>query len=94
MTVNIDFEINTPQAFKVLCDTLSIALVEEPKFICNAHNELVVVNDKGELIDDRGELYLAVYHLATKVFMNTEFRAELDDPRKLMCKLYEQKEEH
>ena len=42
--------------------------------------------------DDRGELYLALYHLATKIFPNTEFRHEFDNPNTLMSSLYIAKE--
>ena len=43
--------------------------------------------------DDRGELYLALYHLATKIFPNTEFRHDFEDPNTLMSSLYKEKYE-
>jgi len=53
------------------------------------------VNKDGEIVcdyDDRGELYLALYHLATKIFPNTGFRHLFDNPNVLMKDLYIAKE--
>ena len=36
---------------------------------------------------------MALYHLATKICGNTEFRSIFDDPNVLMSKLYKKKEE-
>lgn len=86
MTVNISMELTVEQAFEILLKTLHVELDDDPpKF------EI----DDGEIVcdhDDRGELYLALYHLATKMFPNTEFRHLFDDPNALMSKLYIAKE--
>ena len=42
--------------------------------------------------DDRGELYLALYHLATKIFPNTYFRSMFEDPNSFMSGLYIKKD--
>ena len=36
-------------------------------------------------------LYLALYHLAAKIFPNTEFRATFDDPNVLIANLYKER---
>ena len=86
MIVNVSMDINESQAFQILLNTLDVKLPEDiPEF---------KVRD-GEIIcdwDDRGELYLALYHLATKIFPNTEFRHEFDNPNTLMNALYIAKE--
>ena len=86
MKVNVSMDLNESQAFQILLETLDVKLPEDiPQF---------KVSD-GEIVcdwDDRGELYLALYHLATKIFPNTEFRHEFDDPNTLMKDLYIAKE--
>lgn len=79
------------EAFKILCQTLGVKLVESPKFVGD-EGEILLVNEDGKVIDDRGELYLALYHLATKICPNTEFRHNFENPNKLMCELYEEKD--
>lgn len=86
MKVNVSMDLNESQAFQILLKTLDVNLPEDiPQFkVCD-----------GEIVcdyDDRGELYLALYHLATKIFPNTEFRHEFDDPNTLMKDLYIAKE--
>lgn len=86
MKINISMDLTVEQAFQILLDILNVRLDDDPpKF---------EVED-GEIVcnyDDRGELYLALYHLATKIFPNTEFRHLFDDPNTLMSKLYMTKE--
>lgn len=86
MTIDVSMELTVEQAFEILLKTLHVDLdVDSPKF------EI----DDGEIVcdcDDRGELYLALYHLATKIFPNTDFRSLFDDPNTLMSKLYIAKE--
>ena len=86
MTVNVSMDLTVLQAFSILLQTLHVELNDEPpKF---------KVED-GEIVcdcDDRGELYLALYHLATKIFPNTEFRYLFNDPNILMNDLYSAKE--
>ena len=86
MKVNVSMDLDEAQAFQILLKTLDVKLPEDiPEF---------KVRD-GEIVcdyDDRGELYLALYHLATKIFPNTEFRYEFDDPNILMSSLYIAKE--
>ena len=86
MTIDVSIELTVEQAFEILLKTLHVNLDDDlPKF------EI----ENGEIVcdcDDRGELYLALYHLATKIFLNTEFRSLFDDPNVLMSKLYIVKE--
>ena len=86
MKVNVSIDLTAEQAFQILLDTLNVGLDDvPPKF------EI----DNGEIVcdyDDRGELYLALYHLATKIFPNTEFRHLFDNPNTLMNNLYMMKE--
>ena len=71
------------QAFSILLQTLDVELKEDiPTF---------KVNEFGDIVcdyDDRGELYLALYHLATKICPNTEFRNLFEDPNTIMAALY------
>ncbi len=86
MKVNVSMDLTESQAFQILLQTLNVKLDEcPPKFEV----------DDGEIVcdyDDRGELYLALYHLAAKIFPNTEFRHLFDDPNTLMKDLYMSKE--
>lgn len=86
MKVNVSMDLNESQAFNILLKTLGVTLPEDlPEF---------KIRD-GEIVcdyDERGELYLALYHLATKIFPNTEFRHEFYNPNTLMKDLYIAKE--
>ena len=86
MKVNISMDLTVDQAFQILLDILKVRLDDDPpKF------EI----EDGEIVCDcdyRGELYLALYHLATKIFPNTEFRHLFDNPNTLMNDLYIAKE--
>lgn len=88
--INLNFEIEPIEAFNMLCQALHVELkdnIDESDFIIEDGE--IVVKD----YDDRGELYMALYHLATKIYGNTEFRSIFDDPNVLMSKLYKKKEE-
>lgn len=88
MKVNVSMNLDEAQAFHILLETLGVKLQEDtPEF--EIKDGEIVVSD----YDDRGELYLALYHLATKIFPNTEFRHDFDDPNTLMSSLYAEKEE-
>lgn len=84
MIVNVPMEFDTGSAFKVLCDVVGVKINEynPPKFSVNEYGDIVCD------ADDRGELYLAMYHLATKLFPNTAFRNVFDNPNALMSDLY------
>lgn len=84
MKINVPMEFNTASAFNALCDTIGVKIDEDnpPKFSVNEYGEIVCD------VDDRGELYLAMYHLATKLFPNTEFRTVFGNPNALMSDLY------
>ena len=87
--INVEMEIDEKKAFWMLLDALDVKIdedIREDAF--DVEDGEIVVKD----YDDRGELYLALYHLATKIFPNTYFRSMFDDPRKLMAKLYKEKE--
>lgn len=87
--INVEMEIDEKKAFYMLLDALDVKIdedIREDAF--DVEDGEIVVKD----YDDRGELYLALYHLATKIFPNTYFRSMFDDPRKLMAKLYKEKE--
>lgn len=86
MKVNVSMDLNESQAFQILLKTLDVKLPEDPPDFEVCDGEIVCD------YDDRGELYLALYHLATKIFPNTEFRHEFDDPNTLMSYLYKAKE--
>ena len=83
MIINVPMNLTALQAFNVLLQTLDVELKENvPSF---------KVNEFGDIVcdyDDRGKLYLALYHLATKICPNTEFRNLFDDPNTLMASLY------
>lgn len=86
--VSIEFELTPYKAFELLLKTLHATVDEEidvNKFI--VEDGAIVVKD----VDDRGELYLALYHLATKLYHNVEFRRAFDDPNNLMAELYKKK---
>ena len=88
--VNLNFEISQLEAFNMLCQALHVELkdnIDESNFVIE--DDEIAVKD----YDDRGELYMALYHLATKICGNTEFRSIFDDPNILMSKLYKKKEE-
>ena len=87
MKVNVPMDLDEAHAFYILLQTLDVKMPTEPEF--EVKNGEIVVSD----YDDRGELYLALYHLATKIFPNTEFRRDFDDPNTLMKDLYIAKEE-
>lgn len=83
--VNISYDLDEYQAFDLLLQTLHVTLKEDvPEFI--VEDGEIKVKD----YDDRGELYLALYHLATKIFPNTEFRGRFDDPNDYMSDLYKE----
>jgi len=88
MKIQTEIEIDSTKAFYLLLETLNAQIEED-----NVPNFVV---EDGEIVakdyDDRGELYLALYHLATKIFPNTEFRNVFSDPNTLMSKLYLEKE--
>lgn len=85
--VRVDFEISLYQAFEILLEKLHVSIYEDAKFV--VEDGEIKVKD----FDDRGELYLAIYHLATKIFPNTEFRHLYEDPNTLMAKLYKEAKE-
>lgn len=85
--VSIEFELTPDKAFELLLKTLHVGIKEDAEFI--VEDGEIKVKD----FDDRGELYMAVYHLATKIFPNTEFRSRFDDPNAFMAELYKKKEE-
>ena len=84
MIVNVPMEMDVGSAFKALCDITCVEIDENnpPKFSVDKYGDIVCD------CDDRGELYLAMYHLATKLFPNTAFRREFDNPNVLMSGLY------
>lgn len=86
--VSIEFELTPYKAFELLLKTLHVTVDEEIDV-----NKFIV--EDGEIkvkdFDDRGELYLALYHLATKLYPNTYFRRAFDDPNNLMAELYKKK---
>jgi len=85
MRVNMSMNLTEIQAFNILLQTLHIDLNDEPPRF--------EVDEDGEIVcdyDDRGELCLALYHLATKICPNTEFRYLFDDPNTLMSGLYKE----
>lgn len=84
--VRIEFEITPERAFEILLKTLHVSIKEDAEFV--VEDGEIKVKD----FDDRGELYLAIYHLATKMFPNTEFRHLYDDPNVLMAELYREVE--
>ena len=87
--INIEMEIDEKKAFYMLLDALGVKLDEEIKENAfDVEDGEIVVKD----CDDRGELYLALYHLATKIFPNTYFRSFFDDPNSFMSGLYIKKD--
>lgn len=87
MKVNVSMNLDETRAFHILLETLDIELPEDPPSFEIKDGKIVIPG-----YDDRGELYLALYHLATKIFPNTEFRHDFDDPNTLMSSLYAAKE--
>ncbi len=87
MKINVPMELSSFQAFKILLETLGVELRSNPpEFYIDNQGEIVCEDD------DRGELYMALYHLSTKLIPNTEFRHIFEDPNKYMCQLYKLKE--
>lgn len=85
--VVITYDLDEQRAFDLLLQTLHVKLKEDaPEFI--VEDGEIKVKD----CDDRGELYLALYHLATKIFPNTEFRGLFDNPNDYMSDLYKEQE--
>jgi hypothetical protein len=88
MTVNVSMNLTEIQAFNILLKTLGVELKENiPSFEVDEFGEIVCDHD------ERGELYLALYHLATKICPNTEFRNLFEDPNTIMTSLYTQQQE-
>ena len=87
--INVEMEIDEGKAFRILLEALHVDLDEDIR------EDAFDVED-GEIVvrnyDDRGELYLALYHLATKIFPNTYFRSMFEDPNKFMSGLYIKKD--
>ena len=98
MKVNVTIDIDSSSAFELLCKELHADIIldddnfiDKYSFNIDEYNEIVVVHkNSGEIYDDRGELFLALLHLSTKLFPNTEIRSEMEDPGKLMSKLYKE----
>ena len=88
--ITITMDVNEKKAFDILADALEVTIDEE------VEKNAFVVED-GEIVvkdyDDRGELYLALYHLATKIFPNMECRNLFSNPNSLMARLYLEKDE-
>lgn len=87
--INVEMEIDEKKAFRMLLDALNVEIdedIREDAFDVE-NGEIVVRN-----YDDRGELYLALYHLATKIFPNTYFRSIFSDPNSFMSGLYIKKD--
>lgn len=88
-SVKLEFELDEYKAFDLLLKSLHVHLDEEIK------KDAFIVED-GDIIvkdyDDRGELYLALYHLATKIYPNVEFRSIFDNPNDFMTKLYKKRD--
>lgn len=83
MIVNVSMNLTELQAFNILLQTLNVELKEDiPSFKVNEFGDIVCD------FDDIGELYLALYHLATKICPNTEFRNLFEDPNIIMTSLY------
>ena len=89
MGLKIDINIDEYKAFELLLQALHVNLNEDIK------KEDFTIED-GEIVvknhDDRGELYLALYHLATKIYPNTEFISIFDNPNTFMSELYIKKD--
>ena len=87
MKINVPMELSSFQAFQILLETLHVELHSNPpEFYLDNQGEIVCQDD------DRGELYMALYHLYTKIIPNAEFRNIFEDPNKIMCQLYKLKE--
>lgn len=87
--MKIDIDIDEYKAFELLLQALHVNLNEDIKKedFAIEDGEIVVKNH-----DDRGELYLALYHLATKIYPNTDFRSIFDNPNTFMSELYIKKD--
>lgn len=79
--VTYEFEITSSQAFKILCETLDMDFVldENSDFFVkkNEYGENVVYiikNEKEEVYDDRGDLFIALRNTAVNIFPNVGFR--------------------
>lgn len=84
MIVNVPMEFDVTQAFNILCGVVCVEIDEDnpPEFSVDKYGDIVCD------CDNRGELYLAMYHLATKLFPNVAFRNIFDNPNALMSDLY------
>lgn len=74
----VDIEVNTSDAFRILCQTLDMEwmLDDDLDFYAalDKETEECFVMKGGEVYDDRGELYLALCNLAREIFPNCELR--------------------
>jgi hypothetical protein len=87
--INVEMNIDEKKAFCMLLEALDVKLDREFDADDFAiENGEIVIKD----YDDRGELYIALYHLATKIFPNTEFRGMFDDPNSFMSEIYIKKD--
>ena len=87
--INIEMELDEYKIFDMLLQALHVNIDEEiRKDAFTVEDGEIVVKD----YDDRGELYIALYHLATKLIPNMECRSIFDDPNDFMSKIYKKKE--
>lgn len=78
-----NIEIDEVEAFRILCKTLDMDFVldEDTKFIVkkNEYDEnsvYIIRNDKEEIYDERGDLFVALRNVAVNIFPNLYFRSD------------------
>lgn len=81
-TTICQIDINSEEAFNVLCKTLDMDFVFEDKefFVredCYGNNCVYIIKDgHDELYDERGDLFVALRNVAVNMFPNLDFRNE------------------
>ena len=81
MIVDVKIDIDSTEAFKLLCKSLHMDFVLDGDidfFIrkdCYGDNCVYYIKDgHDEIYDDRGDLFVALRNVAVNIFPNTEFR--------------------
>lgn len=82
MLVDVKIDIDSTEAFKLLCESLHMDFVLDSYtdfFVrkdCYGDNCVYYIKDgHDEIYDDRGDLFVALRNVAVNIFPNTEFRA-------------------
>lgn len=82
MRVNMEFDIEPSEAFRILCETLHMKCVleNEGQFYItknsDGENQVCRINSDNEIYEERGDLFIALSNVAVQMFPNCEIRSE------------------